>query len=432
MRYEAIDAKLFIDHRARLAAQLKPNSLVVINSNDVLPTNADGTLPFKQNSDLFYLSGVDQEQTILVIFPDAQNEKLREVLFIRETNEHIAVWEGQKLCKEQAREMTGIQTVHWTKDFDHVFRGLMVEAERVYLNENDHLRASTSVESCDARFIRQCRERFPLHRFERVAPLLHRMRQHKHPVEVATLQKACDITEAGYRRALGFIQPGVHEFEIEAEYLHEFLRRRSRGFAYSPIVGSGGNACVLHYLDNNAVCQDGDMVLMDIGAEYANYNADMTRTVPVNGHFTDRQRAVYSAVLRIFRESSALLRPGVIHKEHLEEVQKMMDSALIDLGLLSREDIDQQDKHKPARQKYFMHGVAHHLGLDVHDVGSYHPPVEAGQVYTMEPGIYIREESLGIRLENDLLVGADGNVDLMASIPIEIDEIEELMQAGRD
>jgi Xaa-Pro aminopeptidase len=377
---------------------------------------------------LFYLCGVDQEDTRLVLFPDAPEEKNRELLFVRETNEHIAIWEGQKLSKEQATAVSGIKTVHWSTQFDGVFKSLMADAEHVYLNENDHLRASTRVQTRDARFIRSCREEYPLHHYERIAPLLHRLRMFKSPAEAALIRRACEITELGFRRVLGMIKPGVTEYEIEAEFAREFLRNRSRGFAYTPIIGSGANACVLHYVDNDRACADGELVLMDVAAEYANYNADLTRTVPVNGRFTPRQRAVYDAVLRVLRRCGELLRPGILVRDYQKKVEELMDEELANLGLLKTEEIRAQDPEKPARKKYFMHGVSHHLGLDVHDVHDRHQPVQPGMVFTIEPGIYIREENLGVRLENTVLIGEAANTDLMASIPIEADEIEALMR----
>jgi Xaa-Pro aminopeptidase len=430
MRYEPIDPALFVENRARLVSQLKENALVVLNSNDIMPTNADGVMPFKQNSYLFYLCGIDQEETVLLLYPDAPDEKMREVLFVRETSELIATWEGEKLTKEQARERSGIQTVYWSKQFEGTLKGLMMTAERVYLNGNQHQRAASQVENRDARFIRTCRQQYPLHQYDRVDPILARMRAVKSPIEVEQIQTACDITEQGFRRVLNLVKPGMAEYEVEAEYIHEFIRRRSRGFAYPPIIASGLNACVLHYVDNQNVCGDGEMLLMDVGAEYANYHADMTRTIPVNGRFTDRQRAVYEAVLRLLRAANQLLRPGSTNKEYQDQVNELVDEELVGLGLLTSEDIKNQDKENPARKKYAMHGFSHHLGLDVHDVGPHHMPIEAGMVFTIEPGIYIREENLGVRLENDVVIGDDENIDLMANIPIEPDAIEELMNGS--
>jgi Xaa-Pro aminopeptidase len=432
MRYTPPDSSLFVEHRRRLASRLQPNSVAAVVANDILPTNADGTLPFKQNSDLFYLTGVDQEDTLLLLYPDAfDQEKQRELLFIRESNEHITTWEGVKLTKEAASTLTGIPeaNIHWTHQFDGLFRQLMLQAATVYLNLNEHSRASLTIRTREARFARECQRRFPLHRYERLAPHLAALRTVKSPAEVALIQEACDITSAGFRRLLGFVKPGVGEWEVEAELAHEFLRRRSRGFAYQPIIAGGRNACILHYCANQAVCNAGDLLLLDIGAEYANYNADLTRTIPVDGRFSKRQRKVYNAVLRVFRASCEFLRPGVQTKDWNKHAGALVEKELVDLKLLKIKDIKKQDPNKPLYKKFFMHGLGHHLGLDVHDVGSYTEPVAAGNVFTVEPGLYIPEENIGVRLESDILVGKSRNTDLMASTPIEIDEIEELMHS---
>ncbi len=429
MRYQPIDPQLFVQNRARLREKLPPNSLVVVNSNDILPTNADGTLLLRQNSDLFYLTGIHQEETVLVLFPDAPDEKQREMLFCKETSELIAIWEGDKHTKDSARETSGIERVHWLDEFPAAFRMLMTRAEHVFLNSNEHARAADLVETRDLRFIRDTQHRFPLHDYRRLAPILADLRLVKSEQELALIQKACDITEAGFRRVLKFIEPGVKEYEIEAELMHEFLRRGSDGFAYDPIIGSGRNACVLHYLENHGTCEDGEMVLMDVASRYGNYNSDLTRTVPVNGRFTDRQRAVYDAVLRTLRACESMLKPGAIIKEYQDAVGLIVQEELLKLGLLEQKDIDEQDEEKPAYKKYFMHGTSHHLGLDVHDVGDTWEPVREGMVFTIEPGIYIRDENLGVRLENDYVITKDGARDMMANIPIEADEIEELMNA---
>ncbi|SDE24446.1 Xaa-Pro aminopeptidase [Dyadobacter soli] len=427
MRYSPIDQKLFIENRRRLTTLLKPKSLAILNANDIMPTNADGTMGFKQNSDLFYLTGVDQEETILLIFPDHPDPKFREVLFLRETNETIAVWEGEKLTKEQARAATGIQSIYWTHQYDTVFGNIIFEAENVYLNTNEHTRNDSYVQSRDARFIEYFKRQYPLHNLVRLAPLMHQLRAVKQPQEVALLQTACDITKQGFERVLKFVKPGLHEFEIEAELLHEFVRNRSKGFSYQPIIASGANACVLHYIQNNQVCKDGDILLLDVAAEYANYGADLTRSIPVNGRFTKRQRDVYDAVLRVFKAAKSLLVPGNIWDEYHQEIGRIMESELIGLGLITKEDIEKQDPESPAYKKYFPHGTSHFLGLDIHDVGNKYRRFEAGMVFTCEPGIYIREEGLGIRLENDILITENGNVDLMADIPLEAEAIEEWM-----
>lgn len=428
MRYETLPNDLFIRNRERLLGLLKPNSMIVVHANDIYPTNADGTMAFKQNSDLFYLTGVDQEETVLILMPDAVDPKEREILFVRETNEHVAIWEGEKLTKDGAKAVSGIERIEWSSTFESFLHRMVPQVEHIYLATNEHLRASVVVETRNARFIKECQARYPLHRYERLAPLMHRLRITKDPVEVSMIQKACDITEAGFRRLLGFIKPGVGEWEVEAELLHEFVRRGSRGFAYAPIIGSGKNACVLHYVENDKVCQDGEMLLLDVAAEYAGWNSDLTRTVPVNGRFTPRQRDVYNSVLRVFRGANDILRPGNTPMEYQKQVVELMERELVTLGLISAKDAKEQGPDKALVKKYFMHGTSHHLGLDVHDVSPPHEPFAEGMVFTIEPGIYIREEGLGVRIENDVLIGKDSNIDLMGNIPIEADEIESLMQ----
>lgn len=429
MRYGSIDSSLFTTNRERLAQLLPPKSLAILNANDFMPTNADGTMGFRQNSDIFYLSGVDQEETILLVFPEHPDPKLREILFLRETNEHIAVWEGAKLTKEKATATSGISTIYWTHQFESVFRNIIFESDMVFLNTNEHTRNDSPVQTRDARFIRDFRETYPLHSLGRLAPLMHRLRAIKQPEEIRLLQTACDITAAGFDRLLRFVKPGVTEFEIEAEMLHEYVRSRSRGYAYTPIIASGENACVLHYIQNDQVCRDGDVLLLDCAAEYANYNADLTRSIPVNGRFTRRQADVYDAVLRVFKAAKDMLVVGNVWDEYHAEVNKIMESELKGLGLLNDHDIEKQDPDWPAFKKYFPHGTSHFLGLDVHDVGNKYRRFEPGMVFTCEPGIYIREEGLGIRLENNILITENGNVDLMANIPIERQHIEDLMNA---
>ncbi|GAA4397048.1 aminopeptidase P family protein [Nibrella viscosa] len=431
MRYLPIDNQLFVQNRRRLAQQLKPTSMVVLHANDIMPTNADGTMGFRQNNDLFYLSGIDQEETMLVLFPDHPDEKFREALFLRETSELIEIWEGHKLTKAEAEQVSGIsqKQIYWTHEFDFIFTQMVFEAGQVYLNTNEHTRATVEVETRDARFIRQFKERYPLHRLERLAPLMHYLRATKLPQEVELIGTAIAITDKMFRRLLSFIKPGVWEYEIEAEMYHEFIRNRSKGPAYTPIIASGASACVLHYIENSKQCKDGDMLLLDIGAEYANYNADMTRSVPVNGRFTERQRAVYDAVLRVMKAARQMLVPGNLWDEYHKEVGKIMESELIGLGLLDKDEVAKQDPDAPLYKKYFMHGTSHFLGLDVHDVGNKYRKFEPGMVFTCEPGIYIREEGLGIRLENNILITESGNIDLMEQIPVEAEEIEELMNS---
>lgn len=430
MKYHKIDKELFINNRTRFTQQLKAKSLAVFNSNDIVTTSADSTKPFEQHRDIFHLSGIDQEESILVLFPDCSKEAHREILFLKETSDLIAIWEGEKYTKEAAFETSGIKTVYWLDQFERVFKELACEAETIYLNTNEHLRANTEAETREDRFINWCKKEFPLHTYDRSAPIMHSIRSIKHPVELELMQEACDITEKGFRRILKFIKPGVMEYNIEAELMHEFLNNRSKGFAYTPIIGSGHAACVLHYIENNKVCNDGDVILMDFGAEYANYASDMTRCVPVSGRFTDRQKAVYNAVLRVKNEATKLLVPGTMMAEYHVEVGKLMESELLGLGLIDQDDIKNQNPAWPAYKKYFMHGTSHFIGLDTHDVGHWNKPIEENMVFTVEPGIYIPEENLGIRIEDDVVVQASGEpFNLMRNIPIEAEEIEEIMNS---
>ena len=428
MKYLPIDSNLFIQNRQRFATELKSNAIAVLNSNDVMPTSADGVRSFIQNTDLFYLSGIDEEESILVIFPDAGEEKHREILFIKETNEKIATWEGPKYSKEEASKISGIKTIYWTREFEKIFKGLVFEADRIYLNSNEHLRADVFVETRDIRFLKWCKKNYPLHKYERLAPVMHHIRPIKSETEVALIKQACNITEKAFLRLLDFIRPGIWEFEIEAEIYHEFLSNRSRGPAYASIIASGANACILHYVKNNRQCRDGDLVLMDFGAEYANYASDLTRTIPVNGKFTPRQKEIYNAVLRIQKTAAQMLTPGNTFETYNKNVGLITEKELIDLGLLDAKAIKNQSPDEPLYENYFMHGASHHLGLDVHDLGSKYRKFEEGMVFTCEPGIYIKAEGIGIRLENDILVTKEGPVDLMENIPIEADEIESLMK----
>lgn len=428
MRHEPIDPQLFINNRDRLKRRLLPKSLVVVNANDLVPTNADGLLRPVPNSDLFYLTGVEQEESILLLFPQADDERQREILFLRETSELIATWEGHKLTKEEAQRLTGIQRVEWLSDFPSLFHRLMCEAEHVYLNSNEHKRAEIVVETREARFVRSVQERYPLHQYHRLARLMHQLRVIKSPQEIELLRHACQITKAGFERVARFVQPGVNECEVEAEFAHEFIRRRGT-FAYSPIIASGANACVLHYLDNREPCRNGELLLLDVGASYANYNSDLTRTIPVNGRFTRRQRQVYNAVLRVLRAQIAGLTPGKKPLQWQEESEELVAKECVDLGLLRPRDLKVKvsDPMKKPVKKYYMHGCGHPLGLDVHDVGFTTEPFAAGWVMTVEPAIYVKEEGFAVRLENDVLITENGVVDLMADIPIETDEIEALM-----
>jgi len=428
MKYLPIDSKLFTKNRAKFVAQMIPNSIAVFNSNDIFSTGADSTLPFHQHRNIFYLSGVDQEESILVLFPDAKNQKHKEILFLKETNDHIAIWEGAKLNKIQATETSGVQTVYWLDEFESVFEQLMSEAKTVYFNNNNHYRQAVEMETREDRFIKTVKQKFPNHKIEHNFPIMEVLRGVKEQEEIALIQNACDITEKGFKRVLGFVKPGVMEYEIEAEYAHEFLKNRSKGFAYTPIIGSGYNACVLHYIENNQICKAGDMLLMDVGAEYANYSSDMTRTIPVSGRFTARQKAVYQAVLNVKNEATKMLLPGTLWEEYHVEVGKLMTSELLGLGLIDRADVQNENPERPAYKKYFMHGTSHHMGLDTHDFGPLKTPMKANMVFTVEPGIYIPEEKMGIRLEDDVVIQPKGTpINLMKNIPIEIDEIEMLM-----
>lgn len=430
MKYLPIDSQLFIKNREKFASEMKPNSVAIFNSNDIYPVSADSTLPFAQHRDIFYLSGVDQEESILLIFPDAPYEEQREILFLKETNDHIAVWEGEKLTKERAFEVSGIKTVYWLQEFEKVLFELMTYADTMYINTNEHYRATIETETREARFVKWWKEKYPAHAVAKSNPILQRARSIKEQEEIDLVQKACDITEKGFRRILSFVKPEVTEYEIEAEFIHEFIRNRSKGFAYTPIIASGNNANVLHYIENNQVCKAGDLILMDVGAEYANYSSDMSRTIPVSGKFTKRQAEVYNAVLRVKNDATKLLVPGTLWKEYHIEVGKMMTSELLALGLLDKADVQNEDKNWPAYKKYFMHGTSHHMGLDTHDYGILREPMQANMIFTVEPGIYIPAEGFGIRLEDDVVIQENGApLNLMRNIPIEIAEIEDLMNA---
>lgn len=428
MRHEPIDPKLFVENRQRLARRMLPNALAVVNANDVFPTNADGTLAMAPNTDLFYLTGIEQEESLLVLYPDADDEKHREILFLREANPELETWEGHKLTKEEARQISGIERVHWLSELPRLFHRLMCECERVYLNSNEHKRAVIQVETREARFVADVLRAYPLHEYHRLARLLHQVRVVKSEPEVALIRHACGITKAGFERVLRYTKPGVNETELEAEFAHEFIRRRGR-FAYQPIIASGKNACILHYIANDQPCRNGDLLLLDVAASYANYNSDLTRTIPVNGRFTRRQKQVYQAVLRILRACIRGLTPGKKWKDWQKESEELAAKECVDLGLLKPVQLKRQKPDAPAVKKYFMHGVGHPIGLDVHDVGLVTEPMQAGWVMTVEPGIYIPDEGLAVRLENDVLLTNDGPVDLMADIVIEPEEIEAAMHA---
>ena len=430
MKYHQIDKQLFIKNRKKFTAEMKPKSLAVFNSNDIYPISADSTMPFEQHRDIFYLSGVDQEESVLLLFPDAPSENQKEFLFLRETNEHIAIWHGEKLTKERAFEVSGIKSVFWLQDFEKVLFELMTYADTIYINTNEHYRATIETETREARFVKWWKNQYPAHQVAKSNPILQRLRSIKESEEIALIQHACDITEKGFRRTLGFVKPDVWEYEIEAELIYEFTKNRSKGFAYTPIIASGNSANVLHYIENNKQCKAGDLILMDVAAEYANYSSDMTRTIPVSGRYTDRQKAVYKAVLKVKDEATSMLLPGTIWKEYHKEVGKIMTSELLNLGLLDNADVQNEDPEWPAYKKYFMHGTSHNLGLDTHDYGLLHEPMQANMVFTVEPGIYIPAEGFGIRIEDNVVIQDTGApFNLMRNIPIEIDEIETLMNS---
>ena len=425
MKYSQINPSLFINNRKLFSAKLEENSIAIFNANDIMPTNSDGTMPFKQNSDLFWLTSVDQEESVLAVVKN--NNQVKEMLFLKETNEHIAIWEGAKLDKESAQNNSGVEKIYWLDQMDEILNVEIEKASKIYLNKNIHSRSTSEVQTRDDRFRKVLIKNHPNKEIAEVAPIMHELRFIKSEIEIKLMRHACNITEKGLRRILPIIKPGIMEYQIEAELMHEFLSNRSAGFAYQPIIGSGIDSCVLHYIDNNKMCKEGDILLMDFGAEYANYASDLTRTVPVNGRFSERQKNVYNAVHRVMKEATNMLRPGTDHKKMQQEVIKIMEEELIGLGLFDREDVKKQDPSKPIYKKYFMHGTSHSLGLDVHDVGDTSTPMQPGMVFTCEPGIYIREEGIGIRLENDVLVTSGNPDDLMKNIPIDYQEIESLM-----
>ena len=429
-KYNPLPAQLFVKNRAKFISKMKPSSIAVFNSNDIYPVSADSTLPFQQHRDIYYLSGVDQEESILVLFPDANKEEYKELLFLKKTSELIAIWEGHKLTKEEATERTGIKSVFWLEDFEEMFTELMDESSNIYFNSNEHLRAKIETQTREDRFIASCKEKFPKHNIEKSNPILHEIRAIKELEEIDVIKKACSITEKGFRKVLQMVKPGVWEYEIEAELIYYFTKNRADGFAYTPIVASGNNANVLHYIENNKQCKAGDVILMDVAAAYAKYSSDMTRVVPVSGVFTERQKQVYNALLKVKNESTALLSPGLEWKDYNNEVGKLMTSALIDLKLIDSLDVKNAPKETPAFRKYFMHGNSHFLGLDTHDYGLQTVPMEANMVLTVEPGIYIPEEKMGFRLEDNVVIQENGEpLNLMKNIPIEIDEIETLMNS---
>lgn len=428
MKYQALSKDLFTKNRSKFTKSMKPGSLAVFHSNDEVPRNGDANFRFKQNSDLFYLSGIDQEDTVLVLFPDSPNPMFREMLFIKETSEEIAVWDGAKLTPEQALEASGIKNIFWYKEFWPTVHPAFLMAENIYLNLNENDRFADKVPYNGLRFASQVMAKYPAHKVERSAPILADLRMVKEPEEIEALKQAIAITRSGLDRVLRFIKPGVWEYEIEAEMIHEFTRLRGNGFAFEPIVASGASTCVLHYIENNKQVKDGDMVLLDFGAEYANYNGDLTRCAPANGRFSTRQKEVYNAVLHVQREAKKLIQPGKRMPDYHDEVCQIMTEQLVNLRVLT---MDQVKKDKNAFRKYYMHGTSHHLGLDVHDVMHRWGTFKVGNVLTVEPGIYIREEGIGVRIENDVLITENGLMDFMQDFPIEVDEIEAIMSAAQ-
>jgi Xaa-Pro aminopeptidase len=429
MKYLPIDNSVFTLNRKNFVSRLKAHSIALFNASDEYTRSGDQNFVFKQNADFFYLTGIDQEQSILLLFPDCPNPLYKEVLFLRQTSEHIAVWEGHKYTKDEARKASGIENIYWLQDMDAILHSIINYADNIYINTNENDRFLPGVPYRDLRVLAELRTKYPLHNYQRSAPIMRDLRVVKSTTEIELTQKACSITNDAFRRVLKFVKPGVAEYEIEAEIIHEFLRQRATGHAYTPIIASGANAVILHYNDNNQVCKDGDVILFDFGAEYANYNADMSRSVPVSGRFTPRQRSVYNAVLSVMKQATQMLVAGTVWNEYHDEVGKIMTGELIGLGLLDKHNVAKQDPKAPLYKKYFMHGTSHHLGLDVHDFASRYKPFEVGNILTCEPGIYIGEENLGIRLENNILITEGGNIDLMADIPVEADHIEELMNS---
>jgi Xaa-Pro aminopeptidase len=427
MKYTPLAADLFRHNRQRFAAAMQPGTLAIFNSNDQMPRSGDQFYPFRQNAGLYWLSGIDQEDTQLLLFPGCPREGFHELLLIKRTNEHIAVWEGHKYTKEEARAASGIEKVLFTDEAEVIVNELILLSQGICLNINENDRFLSPVETADLRYAKMLRDRYPAHTLYRAQPLLKRLQTIKSHWEVEATQYCVDVTGRAFDRVMHFVRPGVWEYEIEAEITHEFIKSRCTGHAYTPIIASGKNACVLHYIDNNQVCADGDVILMDFGCEYANYNSDLTRCIPVNGRFTARQRAVYDAVHRVMLGAKAMLVPGNTLEEYHKEVGKLMESELIGLGLISRHDVEQQHPASPAYKKYFMHGTSHHLGLDVHDLCARYEPFAAGMLFTCEPGIYIPEEGLGIRLENDIVVTDHGPQDLFVNIPLDADAIETIM-----
>ena len=428
MKYESIDGQLFVKNREKFVTNMKPNSIAVFNSNDIYPVSADSELPFAQHRDMFHLAGIDQEVTILILYPSSKDSKTREILFIRRSDEHTKIWEGEKLSKDLASKLSGIESIHFVEDFKNILHLITSKVDTFYINKNEHYRANSPVETREDRFISWLLKKYPAHKVAKSNPILQRLRSIKHIDEIDQIRKACQITKKGFNRVLKFIKPDVWEYQIEAEFIHEFINNSSKGFAYSPIIASGQDNNVLHYVKNNKQCKDGELILMDVGAEYGNYSSDMTRTIPVSGHFSKRQKEIYNTVLRVKNEATKLLTVGNNWKNFHDQVGEIMTKELLDINLLDKADIKNQTKKNPAYKKYFMHGTSHHLGLDTHDYGLLDDLFQENMVFTVEPGIYIPEEGFGVRLEDDVVIQTKGEpINLMEDIPIETDHIEELM-----
>ena len=428
MRYDSIPVSLFENNRKRFVAKMQNNSLAILTSNDVMPNNADDVMGFAQNNDLFYLCGIEQDETILVLYPDAFKEENQAILFVKEVSEHTLIWDGDFLTKEKVSTISGIKNVKWIHEFEKNIQLFAFEADKIYLGHNEHIKRVTSeMNTRQDRMIQWCKQKYPLHQYDRVAKITRELRPIKSDEEIDLIRKAVSISVKGFKSLLAAVQPAVKEYELEAELAYQYIKNGGNRHAFKPIIASGKNACALHYNTNDSVCKDGEMILIDFGVCYANYNSDTTRCVPVNGKFSARQKEVYESVLHCLKEGSKFLRPGILSKDYELQMAKLIEAELIKLRLISPEDIANQDPQNPAYKKYFMHGTAHHLGLDVHDVGLYSRPFEKGMVLTCEPGIYIREEGIGCRLENDYLLTEEGNINLSEEMPIEIKDIEHLL-----
>lgn len=428
MKHFPLSKALFTENRRRFANAMVRKSIAIFNSNDEMPENADATYRFVQNSDLYWLTGIEQEDTRLLLFPDHRDPDWQEVLVLVRPNELKEKWVGHRLTAAEGQQISGVKSVIWLDELDALLPGLIHFAENIYLNSNEHDKGAVGVPTRDYRFIYQMKQRYPLHQYLRSAQIISKLRSVKTPYEVEVIQTAIDITDKAFRRLLGFIEPGVSEFEIEAEILHEFIRRRASGEAYPSIIASGDRARILHYIDNNQQCKAGELILMDFGARYGGYNADLTRTVPVSGKFTPRQKELYNGCLELHKFCASILKPGVLLDEYHHRVGIQATRIFTKLGLLTRADVKNEDPKNRAYRKYLYHGISHHLGADVHDLGSRHARLKPGAVLTIEPGIYIPEEKTGIRIENDYLLTRTGNRDLMKNIPITVDQIEKLMK----